>query len=268
MEKKCFVVTPIGGQDSEIRRAADGVIDTVIKPVLEDFGFQVDVAHKMYNSGSINKQILNRIINDDLVVVNLTNLNPNVMYELGVRHAVRKPVVQICEHNTKLPFDITEERTIFFKNDMAGVIDLRDTFIKTVEMAINEEVPDNPIFRAIESDVILLSNINRNLTLGRNKEKKIIRKKTLDDAYYYLFYINLKKRNFNLMGFLKQIFKEKDFLCNVEYWVIEETDVLDVNYKIWLKNQDKINIDEIGDLIETSSGTNIEVKYIRTVNEY
>jgi hypothetical protein len=115
-DKSCFIITPIGGDNTEIRRAAEGVIDAVIIPTLIEIGFKeenIRVAHRMPNPGAINRQVITRILEDDLAIVNLTGLNANVMYELAVRHAVRKPVVQICEYGTKLPFDITEERTIF-----------------------------------------------------------------------------------------------------------------------------------------------------------
>lgn len=155
--KRCFIVTPIGNDESEVRRAAEGVIDAVIYPSLIELGFKkqnIAVAHRMPNPGSINKQVIERLINDDLVITNLTALNPNVMYELAVRHAVRKPVVQICEDNTKLPFDIIEERTIFYKNDMLGVVQLQDRFKETVEQALLDDKPDNPIFRVVESLVL------------------------------------------------------------------------------------------------------------------
>jgi hypothetical protein len=153
--KTCFIITPIGPDNSEIRRAADGVIEAVIRPVLENLGFEVSVAHKMVTSGSITKQILSRILNDDLVVANLTELNPNVMYELAVRHAVRKPLIQICCKGTNLPFDINDERTIFFTNDMAGVVEVKEHFEFMVKSAMEDENPDNPIYRAAEENSIL-----------------------------------------------------------------------------------------------------------------
>jgi nucleoside 2-deoxyribosyltransferase len=154
----CFIVTPIGGDNTDTRRAAEGVIDAVIIPSLTELGFiegNIKVAHRMANAGSINKQLISRILEDDLVIVNLTNLNPNVMYELAVRHAVRKPVIQICEKTTSLPFDIIDERTIFYNNDMKGVIELREKFIIAVQESLNDENPDNPIYRATQEINIL-----------------------------------------------------------------------------------------------------------------
>ncbi|MFC1944611.1 hypothetical protein ACFLX5_03870 [Chloroflexota bacterium] len=39
--RSCFIVTPIGPPDSELRRSADGVINAVLRPVLQDFGFEI-----------------------------------------------------------------------------------------------------------------------------------------------------------------------------------------------------------------------------------
>lgn len=154
-KKKCFIITPIGDDNTDIRRAAEGVIDAVIEPLLNDLGFEVSVAHRMYGTGSITKQLLSRILNDDLVIANLTGLNPNVMYELAVRHSVRKPLIQICEKGTKLPFDINEERTLFFTNDMAGVVEVKENFKFMVEEAMEDKEPDNPVYRATEEHMIL-----------------------------------------------------------------------------------------------------------------
>ncbi|PHC10783.1 hypothetical protein COE99_05090 [Bacillus toyonensis] len=157
-DKTCFIITPIGDDQSDIRRAADGVIDAVIVPALCEMGFDeenIKVAHRMPSPGSINKQVISSVLECDLAVANLTNLNPNVMYELAIRHAARKPVVQICQKGTRLPFDITEERTIFYTNDMAGVIELNNNFKDMVAEAIVDEEPDNPIYRVVESNSIM-----------------------------------------------------------------------------------------------------------------
>ena len=128
-DKKCFIITPIGNTDSEIFRKTKGVIDSVIKPVLQEHGFSdIKPAYEITEQGTIGNQIISRIIGDDLVVANLTGNNPNVMYELAIRHITAKPIVTICENGTILPFDIKDSRTIFYKNDMYGVTELRNAF--------------------------------------------------------------------------------------------------------------------------------------------
>lgn len=154
-KKNCFIVTPIGGADSSVRRATDGLISSVLKPVLSDLGYEVHVAHEISLTGSITRQVVQHLLDDDLVVANLTTLNPNVMYELAVRHCVGKPVITIAENGTGLPFDIAEERTIFYTNDMRGVVELVAS-IRQVVLA-NEAKPlvDNPVLRVREHKVLV-----------------------------------------------------------------------------------------------------------------
>lgn len=156
LERKCFIITPIGNDNSDIFRKAKGVIESVIKPVLQKKGFKdIKPAYEIMDPGTIGNQVIDRIVNDDLVVTNLTGNNPNVMYELAIRHAIAKPIIHICERETNLPFDIKDSRTIFYTDDMLGVQELQGKF----EMFVNnidydKEYMDNPIYSGIRIKTI------------------------------------------------------------------------------------------------------------------
>lgn len=154
MNKKCFVITPIGPKDSEIRRHADGVINSVIEPLLKDAGFDVEVSHKIDEAGSISKQVIQRILDADIVIANLTTLNANVMYELAIRHCACLPVITIAENGTHLPFDISDERTIFYANDMSGTTELFSELKLSLAKITSSEQPDNPVYRVTQSKVL------------------------------------------------------------------------------------------------------------------
>lgn len=153
-QQRCFVITPIGVDDSKERRSADGVYETALRPVLREMGYRVSCPREMSDPGAITNQIVERLVEDDLVVANLTGLNPNVMYELAVRHAVRKPVVVVVEVGTRLPFDIAADRALYYVDDMLGVEELRPRLREAVVAAQLTVSPDNPIYRGIATGLI------------------------------------------------------------------------------------------------------------------
>lgn len=154
--KECFIITPIGELNSEIYNKANGLINSVIKPVLLEFGFDAVAAHHINASGSINNQIIKKILESELVIANLTGLNPNVMYELAIRHSARLPVVIMAEKGVtpRLPFDITDQRTIFYDDTLSGSEAAKPTLKKFIEVALQDKSPDNPIYTAASQENI------------------------------------------------------------------------------------------------------------------
>mgnify|MGYP003877561775 CR=1 FL=1 len=89
----CFVISPIGAEDSETRRRSDQLYDYIITPVVDVLGFNPTRADKISESGDITVQIIDHLIKDDLVIADLSEHNPNVFYELAIRHVTNKPVI-------------------------------------------------------------------------------------------------------------------------------------------------------------------------------
>jgi hypothetical protein len=148
-DEECFVIAPIGDPRTETRRQTDGLLNEAIRPVVEeDLGLHVTAAHQLPEAGSITRQVIQRLLEAELVVADLTDLNANVMYELAVRHAKGEPVVPIAEKGTSLPFDITTERTIFYEESFHGLNELKPKLKDAACAALEDEEPDNPIYRA------------------------------------------------------------------------------------------------------------------------
>ncbi len=161
-QKKCFIITPIGDENSETRRKAEGLIVAIIKPVLISLGYDPIIPHKMTLPGSITDQVIECILNADMVIANLSGLNPNVMYELAVRHAARKPVVCVVEETTNLPFDIKQDRVIIYNDEFYRVESMKRDLSQMIESAANlkTENIDNPIYRA-QSNSIIEKQLNK-----------------------------------------------------------------------------------------------------------
>lgn len=109
----CFVISPIGDPGSETRKRADKVLTHVFEVAFSD-EYEVRRADKISQPGMITTQILRALQDSELVIADLTEHNPNVFYELAVRHAVEKPVIHVTDPRWKIPFDVAGFRTIVF----------------------------------------------------------------------------------------------------------------------------------------------------------
>ena len=114
MKKTCFVISPIGEKESKQRKHANEVRDRIIKPIVNEFGYDVIRSDEYQVIGQITHQIVKLIVESDLVIADLSFLNPNVFYELALRHITRKPFVHLIEEGEKIPFDIRDIRAVIF----------------------------------------------------------------------------------------------------------------------------------------------------------
>lgn len=114
--KICFYITPIGEENSEQRKHSDFLMEYIIKPAVKEFGLEVVRADQMGKPGMIGKQVIEHILKARLVVVDLSFHNPNVFYELCLRHATRLPTVQVKRTADTVPFDLNRYRTVSIEN--------------------------------------------------------------------------------------------------------------------------------------------------------
>ena len=114
-----FVIMPF---DEEL----ESVYTQFIKPVLEEEGFDVERADDIESQQNILKDILNKIRRSDLIIADLTDLNPNVFYELGLAHAFRKPVLLLTQTIGDVPFDLKSYRLLEYSTHFAKIKDARE----------------------------------------------------------------------------------------------------------------------------------------------
>jgi hypothetical protein len=93
------------------------VLKHLVRKVLSPRGYEVVRADQIADEGLITNHIIEHLLEDDLVVADLTGLNPNVFYEMAVRHAARKPIVHLITHGVSIPFDVANMRAVQYALD-------------------------------------------------------------------------------------------------------------------------------------------------------
>lgn len=138
----CFIVSPIGnkldplGTDGRIRYEDNMQMwADVLEPACHVFSLKAIRADRIAETGEITEQIFQYLRDADVVIADLSGANPNVMYELGLRHTRDKITIQIGEHG-RLPFDINTIRTIQFKRTEAGLIEARNGLVNALRAGL------------------------------------------------------------------------------------------------------------------------------------
>ena len=146
-EKICFVIAPIGKAGSETRKRSDQVLQHVIRPAVECRGYKAVRADEIAEPGIITNQIIRHIFDDPLVIADLTGQNANVFYELAIRHAIRRPLVQIIDKVEDIPFDLSAMRTIQVDHQNPDSVEEAKTEIKNQirSLEANPSSLENPI---------------------------------------------------------------------------------------------------------------------------
>ncbi len=122
MSKKCFIITPIGAEGTQIREQADE-ITRLSKEVLKEYGYEeknVIVQHQSTDIGMINHSIFSNIQHADLIIANLSGHNPNVYYELAIADAFDKRVICFSNDPSNIPFDQKDRKAYKINFDFSG----------------------------------------------------------------------------------------------------------------------------------------------------
>ncbi len=151
MNNTCFVIMPIGTQtiggititEEKLREKYDYIIKNAIKKALPSL--EVIRADEELNPSSISNDIFTKLMHSQFVIADITYPNPNVFYELGIRHAIRPGTILIREKvDFSIPFDISHLRHIEYTQEPSGMDRLAEQLKRRFEFyANNPEKPDN-----------------------------------------------------------------------------------------------------------------------------
>jgi len=153
-EKVCFVISPIGKEGTDTYKAFREVYDYIIKPGVKSSGYDLRLvrADDIERAGSFIKDILEVILESHVVIADLTNQNPNVFYELGVRHCLSPRTILMAQSLEDIPSDLREYRTIIYDLTAKGAKTFGDRLSKYLEDIFeNPRRPDNPVLDRLGS---------------------------------------------------------------------------------------------------------------------
>ena len=150
----CFVISPIGNPGTEKHTRFKEILDYVIKAAVKASGYSLQVlrADDIDRAGSFIKDILESLYGSYVVIADLTEQNPNVFYELGVRHALSPRTILIAQSIDDIPSDLREYRTIVYDTSAKGAATFSSRLKKYLsEMQKEPERADNPVLDRIGS---------------------------------------------------------------------------------------------------------------------
>lgn len=142
----CFVIGPMRIDENGVNHLErlNKLAKEIVKPVLSKWRYNVFVPGSE-GTGTITNNIIMNLDHSELVVANVTGNNPNVMYEVGIRHCMGLPCILVTEDT--VPFDISGE--LYHKIDIDDVEGSREKLKEALEgahdMIANEKLFSNPV---------------------------------------------------------------------------------------------------------------------------
>ena len=166
-KEKCFVMMPISDQGDYPEGHFQKVYEQIFQPAIEQAGYQPYRVDENAISDRIIDKIFNAIQECPMALCDLSNRNPNVLYELGLRQAYDKPVVLVQDEKTDKIFDVSGISTVFYKSDrlFENVIDARERISRAI--SDTRDGKKNSIVKVVRAQTAKIS------TEDMTKEDKI-----------------------------------------------------------------------------------------------
>ena len=154
-----FVAMPFGKRkdiSTGVEIDFDHIYTSAIQPAAESLGLEVMRGDEERTGGIIMRPVFERLLLAEIVIADLTMQNPNVFYELGVRHAARpRSTILMYAQNARLPFDVAMIRAVPYDLEDGDLTDaskqnLTDALTEKLKEAVHKsEDVDSPLSQLI-----------------------------------------------------------------------------------------------------------------------
>ena len=114
----------------------NSLYEEVIVNVTKEFKLNPLRSDDVFGPGIILQDIVKKIIESSIIIAEISPTNPNVFYELGYAHALKKPTILLAEKGQSLPFDIQGYRVIFYENTIKGKKSVEENLRKHLKAII------------------------------------------------------------------------------------------------------------------------------------
>ena len=169
VKQKCFVIMPISKtSEKHTKEYWTKHYETFIKPLIES-EHPLIAERSSPLRGDIVRQIITDLVTVPIVVADLTDANPNVYWEVGVRQSFKHGTITIAEDGTALPFDLGGKGTLFyFPNDHIKMEEFRNQFHEALDDCLNNpNLPDSHVLETISGRGTLYQILTRDEALRK-----------------------------------------------------------------------------------------------------
>jgi hypothetical protein len=152
-----FVIMPFSGTATCTEAEWTEIFENVFKPALSSCGYTCERAKP--SVGNLITSIVNRLRTARIVLADLTDRNPNVFYELGVRHSLRKGTIVVSQRSEDVPSDLRGYWFLKYGIRPAQVTEFQSEIrriVKIVESAMEQS--DNPVADYLDKENLVLSS--------------------------------------------------------------------------------------------------------------
>jgi len=138
-----------------------------LKPLIEE-NPNLEAHRSKAMRGDIPSEIITDLVVSPVVVADLTDHNPNVFWELGVRQSFKHGTITIAEAGTKLPFDIGGKGSLFYPRSHLNFEDFRKDFMEAIQDCLdNSDRPDSRVLETLSGRGSLFEIIRRDEAIRR-----------------------------------------------------------------------------------------------------